>query len=139
MRRAGCGFWAAAQPSCFTRESWVAAGLQAGPQVFTQEWRLSGKRLGPIGQRRWTAWNFRGAVLAWNPLELDWGTGELQLELEEKLILGQNQVRPLSVKSSAKGCCPRGHSQSPPPPRGLSFVSLPSPSQSVQAGLSEQQ
>lgn len=106
------------------------------PSLYT------GKRLGPIGQRRWTSWSFRGAVLAWNPLEPDWGAGELQLESEEKLILWQNQVRSLSFKSSTKGCSPCGHSQSPPPPPSpgdLSFVPLSSPSQSVQFGLSEQQ
>ena len=94
------------------------AGLQAGPQIFTLEWHLPcpvlslepawglsprrGGRLGASEKR------CRAGIL-WNL------TGEVRPELEEKLILGQDQVRPLSFRKFHRRCCARAPPPPPPP------------------------
>lgn len=103
-----------AQSSGLTRESWAPgrtpdlySGVASPLPCASLEhaWGLSPRRGGQLGASEKQC---RAGIL-WNL------TGEVQPELEEKLILGQDQVRPLSFRKFHRRCCARAPPPPPPP------------------------
>lgn len=118
-RGAVCGFWGTAHPSCLPGEIWVAPRLRAGPlRRYTgvssplpfvsleSAQGLTARGDGQLGASEKQCWPGIYQNLA----------GEVQqLESEEELILGQDQVRPLCLSgNSPEGRCPHGQLCSPP-------------------------